>query len=305
MGKQSIVLQLQIMATEKAHDISDLLRTALLVATKLGLGEFKQWIELELNGYGIHAEVPDYRKARAELKLKNPYHGLIPIYISDSETTDALCNVELRDPIENLQSLATSLTKESSYINVPLSYEQEAFLLESQGDRGQLPPVRKLSPNKASMVIDAVRTRILTWSLELESQGILGNGIVFSKEEKEKATSTQSINIHNFQGVLGNVSKSSLKQDLTMSVGQGDIEDLIRKLSKQGVQKDDLADLREAVSLEPRIAPDGSLGQRISDWIGKMASKALSGAWPIGKSIGVGTASKLLSEAIMSYYGLK
>lgn len=305
MENESIVLQLQIMATEKAYDISDLLRKALLVATKLGLDEFRQWIELELNGYGIHAEVPDYRKARAELKLKNPYHGLIPIYISDSETTDALCNVELRDTIENLQSLATSLTKESSYINVPLSYEQEAFLLESQGDRGQLPPVRKLSPNKASMVIDAVRTRILTWSLELESQGILGNGIVFSKEEKEKAISTPTINIHNFQGVLGNVSKSSLKQDLTMTVGQGDIEDLIRKLSKQGVQEDDLADLREAVSLEPRIAPDGSLGQRISDWIGKMASKALSGAWPIGKSIGVGAASKLLSEAIISYYGLK
>ena len=90
-----------------------------------------------------------------------------------------------------------------------------------------------------------------------------------------------------------------------MSVGKGDIEELIGKLSEQGVQEDDLADLREAVSLEPGIAPDGSLGQRVSDWIGKMASKALSGAWPIGKSIGVGTASKLLSEAIMSYYGFR
>jgi hypothetical protein len=304
MGNESIVLQLQIMATEKENDISDLLRKALLVATKLGLGEFKQWIELELNGYNIHVEVPDYRKARAELMLKNPYHGLIPIYISDPEYTDALCNVDLRDPIDNLQSLA-SLTKESSYINLPLPYEQERFLLESQGDRGQLPPVRKLSPNKARMAIDAVRTRILTWSLELESQGILGNGIVFSQKEKEKATSTPSINIHNFQGVLGDVSESSLIQDLSISVVKGDIEELIRKISEQGVQEDDLADLREAVALEPRIAPGDSLGQRTSDWIGRMTSKALSGTWAIGKSIGVGTASKILSEAIMSYYGLK
>jgi hypothetical protein len=47
------------------------------------------------------------------------------------------------------------------------------------------------------MAIDAVRTRILVWSLELETQGILGDGIVFSKKEKEKATSTPSIDIHN------------------------------------------------------------------------------------------------------------
>jgi len=303
MGNESIVLQLQILATEKVNDISDLLRKALLVARKLGLGEFRQWIERELNGYDSHVDVPDYRKVRAELRLKNPYNGLIPIYLSDQRYTDVLCNVELRDPIENLQWLVTTLTKEGSYINVPLSHKEEAFLLESQGDFGQLPPVRKLSPNQASMVIDAVRTRILEWSLELESQGILGDGLVFSKEEKAKATLTPSINIHNFQGVLGNVSESSLSQDLTMSVGKGDVEDLIRKLAEQGVQEEDLAELREAIAQESTIAPDGSLGQRTSGWIGRMASKALSGTWAIGKTIGVGTASKILAEAIMSYYG--
>jgi hypothetical protein len=303
MGDESIVLQLQILATDKVNDISDLLRKALLVARKLGLDEFRQWIERELNGYDGNVDVPDYRKARAELRLKNPVHGLIPIYISDQRYTDALCNVELRDPIDNLQSLVTTLTKEGSYINVPLSHKEEVFLLESQGDFGRLPPVRKLSPNQASLVIGAVRTRILEWSLELESQGILGDGLVFSKEEKAKAILTPSINIHNFQGVLGNVSESSLSQDLRMSVSKGDVEDLIKKLSEQGVQDEDLAELREAINHEPTIAPNGPLGQRTSGWIGRMAAKALSGTWAIGKSIGVGAASKILAEAIMSYYG--
>ena len=155
------------------------------------------------------------------------------------------------------------------------------------------------------MVIDAVRTRILEWSLELERQGIFGDGIMFSKEEKAKATSTPSINIQNFQGVLGNVSKSSLIQDLSMTVGKGDIEELIRRMSEQGVHEKDLKDLRKAVALDPIIATDGSLGQETSNWIGRMASKALSGTWAIGKSIGVGSASKILSELIMSYYGIK
>lgn len=293
-----------MLATDRAHDISDLLRKALLVATKLGLREFRQWIECELNGYDSHVNVPEYRKARAELRLINPYNGLIPFYISDKRLADALCNVELRDPVENLQFLANTLTKEGSYINVPLSHSQEAILLKSQGGI-QLPPVRKLSPNKAIMVIDAVRTRILEWSLELESQGIFGDGIMFSKEEKAKATSTPSINIQNFQGVLGNVSKTSLIQDLSMTVGKGDIEELIRRMSEQGVHEKDLKDLRKAVALDPIIATDGSLGQETSNWIGRMASKALSGTWAIGKSIGVGSASKILSELIMSYYGIK
>jgi len=93
-----MVLQLQILSTVKVNDISDLLRKALLVATKLGLSDFKQWINYELNGYN-NANVPGYRKVRAQLNLKNPYHGLVPIYFSDQSFTDALCDVELRDPI--------------------------------------------------------------------------------------------------------------------------------------------------------------------------------------------------------------
>jgi hypothetical protein len=301
---QSIVMQLQLLATERSNDICDLLRKALLVATKLGLHEFRQWIERELNGYPGNTNVPEYRKARAELKLINPYNGLIPIYINNEEVTDALCNVELRDPIENLQTLLKTLTKEGNYINVQLSHKEEAFLLESQRDI-QLPPVRKLSPNKAAMAIDAVRTRILEWSLELETQGILGDGIVFSKEEKEKATSTPNINIQYFQGVLGDVTGSSLAQELNITIGKGDIDELVRTMLEKGVQHEDLAELRKAIAQESTIAPDGSLGQQTSNWIGQMASKALTGSWALGKSIGVGAASKMLSEVLMSYYGFK
>lgn len=304
MANQSIVLQLQILSTDKVNDISDLLRKALLVATKLGLSDFKQWINYELNGYN-NANVPAYRKVRAQLRLKNPYHGLVPIYFSDQSLADALCDVELRDPIENLQSLASRPGSKGPYLVLPLTHEQEIFLLQSQDDYSQLPPVRTLSINQASTVIDAVRTKILEWSLELEGKGILGDGIVFSKKEKEIATSSASINIHNFQGVIGNVSDSSLVQDLAMMVGKGDIEELVRRLSEQGVQEEDLEELKEAVRLEPSPTQEGELGQQTSNWIGRMVSKALNGTWAIGKSIGVGAASKILSEAIMSYYGLK
>jgi len=161
MANESIVLELQILATDKANDISDLLRKALLVATKLGLSDFRQWIELELSGYRNSADVPVYRKARAQLRLKNPYHGLVPIIFNDQKYADALCDVELGDPIENFQSLVSKPGTAGRYLILPLTHEQEIFLLESQSGYGQLPPVRTLSANQVSIVIDAVRTRIL------------------------------------------------------------------------------------------------------------------------------------------------
>ncbi len=60
MQNNSIVMELQSKAMQRSSNISDLLRMALLVSTKLGIHEFREWIQKELGGYrGL--EVPDYR----------------------------------------------------------------------------------------------------------------------------------------------------------------------------------------------------------------------------------------------------
>ena len=59
--------------------------------------------------------------------------------------------------------------------------------------------------HKLATVIDAVRTMILNWSLKLEEEGILGEGLSFSEEEKQKAATSTQIRIENFQGILGDV----------------------------------------------------------------------------------------------------
>jgi len=74
----SIVLELQQLAIDRNNNISDLLRKALLVSSKLGLDDFKEWINNELHGYR-GKEVPLYRKVRAQVKANNPYNGLIPV----------------------------------------------------------------------------------------------------------------------------------------------------------------------------------------------------------------------------------
>lgn len=68
-----IVLELQQEAISKESDILNLLRKAYLVARKLKLNEFENWINNELNGYEAMDKLPDYRKVRGEVKAWNPY----------------------------------------------------------------------------------------------------------------------------------------------------------------------------------------------------------------------------------------
>lgn len=63
-----IVLELQQEAISKESDILNLLRKAYLVARKLKLNEFENWINNELNGYENMDKLPDYRKIRGEVK---------------------------------------------------------------------------------------------------------------------------------------------------------------------------------------------------------------------------------------------
>ena len=76
---EGIVLQLQAEALDENVDIETLLRKAYLVARKLQLRDFENWISLEQNGY--KETPPDYRIIGGELQAWNPYQGWIPVVI--------------------------------------------------------------------------------------------------------------------------------------------------------------------------------------------------------------------------------
>jgi hypothetical protein len=62
-------------------------------------------------------------------------------------------------------------------------------------------------------IIDTVRNTVLDWSLKLESQGIMGEGMTFSKEEKAAAG-----NVHyEIQNLIHNMSNSQIQQDTSGS----------------------------------------------------------------------------------------
>ena len=295
--EKSIVLEIQRMATENKEDISDLLRKAFLVATKLKLTDFRDWVDKELNGYR-KGPVPEYRGVKAKVWLKNPYHGLIPVVFQSKEIANVVCNIYIRDPIGNLVSILEKQSKGMSDPIYPLTPEQEHFLITHQ-DGIHLPPIRTVSVSALSTIIDIVRTQILNWSLKLEEKGVHGKGMTFSNDEREIAVANKEINIQNFQGVLGDVNNSSLTQNLNMSIKANDFDSLKSFLLSAGLNEDDVVELEDLIQIDPKPVAKNKFGDKVSGWMGKMLTKAANGSWQIS----AGAAGNLLAQAISAYYG--
>ena len=102
----SIVIDLQDEILSSDCDIVQILRRAHVIAVKLGLKEFDQWISYELNGYPDQNACPDYRKVRGTLKAFNPYHGWIPAVITDGELETVICEKKISNSISEIITLS-------------------------------------------------------------------------------------------------------------------------------------------------------------------------------------------------------
>jgi hypothetical protein len=292
-----IVVELQRLASESECPVDQLLRKALLVATKLDVQDFRDWIQLELNGYPNSSKVPPYRIAVADIRLVNPVLGrLIPFYLPP-DIAEPLEKAPIRQAIGTLVELSG---KPSDTFQMTIPPELRQILLEGQG-RLPMEPVMQISRVYITTVLDAVRNMILEWSLRLEQRGILGEGMRFSSEEKAIAMSSSNIHIGSFQGVLGNINNSEVSLHQHMEVKAGDFASLSATLAQSGVEDGDIHALKEAVDSDLKTVAAEKLGPRVSSWIGGMMTKAASGAWKVTLE----TAGKLLPTAIAAYYGLK
>lgn len=303
MAAQSVVLELQQLAADGEKNILDLLRKALLVATKLDLTEFRDWIRNELNGYQ-NGDLPPYRKCRAQIKGRNPYHGLIPIGFPHKDLELTMSTVPISDSVSGLYDLIeNSQSTDTLYMQMPFEAQQMvARLLE--GPFQQIEIYWVVQRSQIVEILDAIRNAILEWALKLESEGILGDELSFSDAEKRKASSStviQHVENLNFQGILGSVNDSTLSQDLQMNIHQNDLDGLKNYLSSLKITKQDVEELEKAIHADPRPENAKAFGKKVSSWIGKMMQKAASGGWEIS----IAVAGQLLAEAISRYYGIK
>ena len=222
-----LVEELQRDALNRSVHVSDLLRKALVVARKLNLNEFKEWISLELNGYPKQDVAPEYRTLKGEIQVWNPYHGWIPYIIRNAEQADFLSTGIITQRIGEIENLVARSGRDSS-LQLPYPPAMEAALMK--GMDVPLRPILHIDPAQVHGILEAVRNIILEWSLKLEQEGILGEGMTFSQEEKSTAATT-TFHIQNmYHSQIQHAAQHSIQTMTTRDPDVGEVKQVIESL---------------------------------------------------------------------------
>jgi hypothetical protein len=203
--KQSIVEELQRDSLDKKIGVTELLRKALVVASKLDLDEFEEWISRELEGYKNDIEVPEYRNFVGTIIARNPPYGWIPVHFADSNLESKLSHRRCMQPLSELETLLEKKPEEGNYhMPFPHDVQRDLCKITPYG----LPSTLQVSFHFIQRVVDTVRNVILKWTLKLEKDGILGAGLSFSQNEKTVAAQ----NVYHVMTFYGPVTGSQIQQ---------------------------------------------------------------------------------------------
>lgn len=194
----SLVLELQKEAIDPNIKISDLLRKSLVVSKKLSVTEIESWINKELNGYEIGDSVPEYRYSYGRVMVDTPLRGMVPVMFTNSEQEERMSKMPFICSAAQIEHFYGDGASNSSIL---MSYQPEFGQKLMESMRSTSPPVLQVQLSEVYKIIDAIRNTILNWALKLEEDGILGDGMTFSKEEKETANGI-SYNINNFYSTV-------------------------------------------------------------------------------------------------------
>ncbi|UVZ91718.1 abortive phage resistance protein [Enterobacter hormaechei] len=293
----SPVLELQALARNRNSDIIEVLLTAKMIAVKLGLKDLSEWIEYEIDGYPGDVEVPEYRSGQGIIRYWNPYNGWQNMEFRNvpASVITTVQTFTLGESISSMQEVDS----DDGMLRIAIPPHLVELILKGQQIPSEI--CWFFSANKLKHIVTTVRNKILNWALELESQGILGMGLLFTQNEKDAAPMTvNNTNIFNGAvnnaGAIGAGNSGSIEQHNPIEAG--DFSSLVLEIKKHGFNDEDLKDLRRIVDESPAPATKGEIEQCFSGWIGAMTVKALKG----GLNIAGVSAPEVLTNALCDYF---
>ena len=297
----SIVLELQKDLLDTNCDILKTLRKAHIIAVKLNLSEFDEWIQNELNGYESEDDnFPEYRKMNGELKANNPRRGWIPMVIVDKNSREFFRYVPILESISYL----IGVEKKSKDGYFYFSYPTDVSMKLCMG--ANLPAYMEcalhISTVKIIDLIDIVKNRLLEWTLELEKNGIWGENMTFSVVETESAKKV-SQQINNYYGgifVSGNVNKSQLitGNNTTAIYGNTSLENVIEEI-KKSIEKENISDSDKADAIELLEDVSGKIKENRKPNIIKASVDVLKN---FVASVGADVTASLIAEKIKDLF---
>ncbi|MFI3190984.1 hypothetical protein BCS42_12760 [Crenothrix sp. D3] len=244
-----LVLELQRDALNSEITVSNLLRKVFVISKKLNIVEIEGWVNKELNGYLTGDEIPEYRIVYGEVKAWNPYRGWIPAFFQDTQMAELFSKRNMSLSIGEIESLTEN---EAHELQVSFSPDMESYLIRNT--RLQFKPSLIIGKTGIINILETVRNNVLDWALELERQGILGEGMSFSPEEKKLAHQT------NITNNIGSMHNSQIQQDSagatqSLAITETDttelkkfVEELKNAMAGFQLAQEQSQDLKEAIA---------------------------------------------------------
>lgn len=286
----------------ESASLSNTLRKAKILASAIGLPEFREWVEFELNGYNDRERVPDYRRTQpANLgTFVGPFGSMaknmmlptidLPDYLKDFAE-----NMTFFEGVGELEALVTA--QGPLYKKWPAEMVMLAHNAIYASEIMELAEVNQPIPKHVvSGILDQIKNRLLDFVLGLQESNVTSEVLDNRAVRLEVARSQFNINI---QGDRNIVASGEIVNQKVKTVQKGDTDSLLNFLREHRIADDDIDEIKSAISAEPN-AIDGRFGPRVRAWLGTMIEKAATGAL----NVSLNTAAQMLTQALNDYYGI-
>lgn len=206
----SIVLELQAEVLNSECDILAALRKAHVIASKLDLKAFDEWIMHELNGYfdAEDTEIPEYRKVTGSLIAQDQFGNWKPVIIANKKQEKIINTKYLWQPVSDI--LGWSRDKQTK-ISLKFTNKGLEYLNKMVSDKGWHDFELEINVHQFESIIEQVKNHLLDWLLYLEKMEILGENMHFDQNEKDLAKNIPQITNYYFGTVVnGDVKQAQL-----------------------------------------------------------------------------------------------
>ena len=286
--------------TNESATLSNTLRKAKILASAIGLEEFREWVDSELDGYNNRDKVPSYRRRFRPTNIGTfvgPFQSeasnmVLPTYNLPEVIKYFAENLIFFDGVGALEAQAADGSQ--------ITWPQEMILLargaiHTRGDMVLVDAHKRIPAYIFSGILDQVKNKLLDFMLGLQENNITSEDLDNRTVEPELARNLFQIHIYGDHNIVASGEHVSQQVNL---VQKGDIDSLLSRLRELKVDDEDLSELKNAVSQETAAPSRHHYGPKVGAWFGKMMSQAATSAW----TVSLETASKVLQDALNAYY---
>lgn len=306
----SLLHDIQASVLREDSDLAPIFLKLRLLAARLGSQPLAEWIKHESEGYPRGSDLPDYRRIGISYtaNFSGPFGSGIknaPIspYLIKKFAGEHWVKYEMRESIATVDEF---LSREETGGTLGIDSADLILLLQGKvyADYACNSVTGTFSRGALAAIRHAVKSRVLELTIELEKSVPEASTIALGPAEPSTSKSSAATTQIAQQIIYGNftsVSASGAGAQISVAVGERDLNRLISFLENSGIAGSDARELAQLASTEEPESPSEPMGPKVRAWLVKNIKKAADGTWKAGLAV----ATEVVKESLLKYYGLK